>query len=306
MMHEDGSRRDDLPAPLTADPPAELPASWTARYLSLLGVEREAPSLQALTRLVRAHVLAVPFENVTALLRRRDHPTGPAPSPDPLALLGAWERRSGGGVCFDITAMVLPLLRSLGYQAYLILGHISGPFGHQAIVVHLEGHRYLVDLGNGAPLFAPIPLDGVSEVHRHGLGFRFRPSDQQPRVAGGEEWIRDRLSEDGWVQGCRYELQPAAAVDRDAGYQHHLTPGTTWVLGTLTMTRSTTEAVYSLRDDTLTQYTEGGKETTTLSDPAEYRRIATEIYGLPSLPVDEGLAVRAAFAELAAGPTPAR
>ena len=50
--------------------------SWTERYLALLGIEREAPSREALTRLVKAHVLAVPFENVTALLRRRDQPTG--------------------------------------------------------------------------------------------------------------------------------------------------------------------------------------------------------------------------------------
>ena len=57
---------------------AGLP-TWTDRYLALLGLEREAPSLDALTRLVRAHVLNVPFENVTALLRRRDCPTGPVP-----------------------------------------------------------------------------------------------------------------------------------------------------------------------------------------------------------------------------------
>ena len=277
--------------------------SWTDRYLALLGIEREAPGLDALTRLVRAHVLTVPFENVTALLRWRDHSAGPVPSPDPLALLDAWERRTGGGVCFDITAMVLPLLTSLGYQAHLILGHISGPFGHQAIVVHLNSQRYLVDLGNGAPLFAPIPLDGVVEVHRHGLGFRFRPGDQPPRIAGGEEWIRDRLSDDGWVQGCRYELQPAAAADRDAGYRNHLTPGTTWVLGSLTMTRSTTEAVYSLKDSTLTRYTEGGKETTTLTNLTEYRRMAAEIYGLPALPIDEGLAIRKALAVAAVDQT---
>jgi len=268
-------------------------SDWTRRYLALLGIEHPAPSLEALTRLVRAHVLAVPFENVTAHLRRRDHPQNPVPAPDPGLLLDAWESKRGGGVCFDIAAMVAPLLTSLGYDAHLILGHISGPFGHQAVVVYLDGSRYLVDLGNGAPLFAPIPLDGVHEVHRHGLGFRFRPSDLTPRVAGGEEWIRDRWSDEGWVQGCRYELQPAADADRKAGYQHHLTPGTTWVLGSLTMTRSTTQAVYSLKDDILTTFTEGGKQTTTLASPADYRRVASEIYGLPHLPIEDGLAALA-------------
>jgi N-hydroxyarylamine O-acetyltransferase len=290
-----------LPAnPPTVDLSPQTP-TWTDRYLALLGLEREAPSLDALTRLVRAHVLNVPFENVTALLRWRDHRTNAVPYPNPVTLLENWEQRRGTGVCFEIVTMVLPLLQSLGYRAHQILGHISGPFGHQAIVVNLDGGRYLVDLGNGGPLFAPIPLLGVHEVHRHGLGFRFRPGDQQPRVAGGEEWIRDRMSDDGWVQGCRYELQPAAQADRDAGYQTHLTPGTTWVLGSLTMNRSTDEAAYSLRDNTLVRYTEAGKETTILSDPSEYRQVATEIYGLPALPIEEALAVRAELAARAAG-----
>jgi N-hydroxyarylamine O-acetyltransferase len=276
-----------------ARPPSVTP-EWTRRYLALLGVEHPAPSLDHLTRLVRAHVLTVPFENVTAHLRRRANPQPPVPAPDPVALLEAWERRAGGGVCFDINAMVEPLLISLGYDAHLILAHISGPFGHQAVVVNnLAGGRYLVDLGNGAPLFGPIPLDGVHEVHRHGLGFRFRPSDDPPRIPGGEEWIRDRMSDDGWVVGCRYELQPALHADREAGYQYHMTPATTWVLGSLTMTRSTTEAVYALKDDVLTTYTEGGKQTATITGPAEYRRVAAEIFGLPALPIDDGLAALA-------------
>ena len=290
------------PTPQNPRPKTQHPR-WTDRYLALLGIEREAPSLEALTRLVRAHVLTVPFENVTALLRWRDHPSGRVPPPDPEVLLGAWERRSGGGVCFDLKAMILPLIRSLGYEARLILGHISGPFGHQAIVIHLDGRRYLVDIGNGAPLFEPIPLDRVIEIHRHGLGFRYRPSDDPPRGPGREEWIRDRASDDGWVQGCRFELDPAADADREAGYQRHLTPGATWVLGTLTMTRSTTEAVYSLKDSTLTRYTDAGKTTETISDLVEYRRVASEIFGLPHLPIEEALSVRAVLAERTAGPT---
>jgi N-hydroxyarylamine O-acetyltransferase len=245
-------------------------------------------------------VLAVPFENVTSLLRWRDHRTPPVPPPDPEALLASWEQRRGGGVCFDIVTMVYRLLTSLGYDADSILAHISGPFGHQAVVVRLDGRRYLVDLGNGAPLFAPIPLDGVHEVHRHGLGFRFRPAEDAPRVAGAEEWIRDRMSDDGWVQGCRYELQPGLDADRDAGYQHHLTPGTTWVLGSLTMNRSSTEAVYALKDDTLTRYTASGKTTTTLTSPADFRHVAAEIFELPGLPIEEALAVRAELTARAA------
>jgi N-hydroxyarylamine O-acetyltransferase len=271
---------------------AALPQNWTSRYLALLGIEHPAPSLENLTRLVRAHVLRVPFENVTSHLRRRDTSQGPVPAPDTAILLDAWERRSGGGVCFDIAAMAEPLLVSLGYDANLVLGHISGPFGHQAIVVRLHGRRYLLDLG--IAVFAPIPLEVVVEVRHAGLGFRFRPSDVATRVPGGEEWMWDRWSDEGWIQSCRNELQPEAAVaDRDAGYTHHMTLGTTWVLGSLTMNRATEDAVYALKDDTLVTYTDGGKQTTVIISPEEYRRIAAECYGLPNLPIEEGLAALA-------------
>ena len=137
---------------------------------------------------------------MTAHLRRRDYPQSPVPAPDPTLLIDTWEQRRGGGVCFDIAAMAEPLLVSLGYDAHLILAHISGPFGHQAIVVNLDGRRYLLDLG--IAVFAPIPLDEVVEVHHVGVGFRFRPSDMATRVPGGEEWIRDRWSEDGWIRAA--------------------------------------------------------------------------------------------------------
>lgn len=279
---------------------APVPADWTARYLALLGIEQAAPSLDAFTRLVQAHVFAVPFENVTALLRRRDHPTGPVPPPDPAGLLAGWEQRAGGGVCFEIAMMVARLLTALGYRAHLVLGQISLPFGHNAVVVELDGRQYLVDLGNGAPIFEPIPLGEPFEVHRHGLSFRFRAGDTPHAL------IQDRMIDGAWNAHCLYSLLPAHDADRDAGYQHHHTPNASWVTGTLTMVRSTADAVYALRDTTLTRHTSGGKTTQSITDAHEFARMAADVYGLPALRIAEALAVRAAFAARATGATNAR
>jgi arylamine N-acetyltransferase len=289
MMHEDGAQRE------------RLPADWTERYLALLGLEREAPSLEALTRLVRAHVLRVPFENVTALLRRRDQPTGPVPPMDLDGLLDTWERRAGGGICFELAAMFSRLLASLDYELYVMLAQVSLPNGHQAIHVTLEGRRYLVDLGTGGPIFQPIPLDGLPfEIHHHGVGYRFRFGDE-PRLL-----LREALIQGEWSISCRYRLMPAADEDRDRGYQNHHVVNASWVTGTLTMTRSIAEAVYALKDSTLTRYTAAGKTVETIADPAAYARLAAHEYGLPRLPIHDALEVRAAFAKLATGPTNAR
>jgi N-hydroxyarylamine O-acetyltransferase len=263
---------------------------WIRRYLTLLGVEAAAPSVAALAALTRAHVLAVPFENVTALLRRRDHPAGPVPTPEPDAVLDAWERRAGGGVCFEIAMMAMRLLTGLGYRAQLVLGQISLPNGHQAVLVDLGGRRYLVDPGNGAPLFEPIPLDDLPhELHRHGLSFRYRAGDH------ADEVIQDRVIDGAWMAYCRFSLRPAAAADREAGYQRHHTPNASWVTGSLTMVRSAEDAVYALKDATLTRHTARGKSTETIAGLAAYQRLANEVYGLPGLRIGEALAVRAAF-----------
>ncbi|MCC7368876.1 MAG: arylamine N-acetyltransferase [Chloroflexi bacterium] len=291
---------DSRPA-FAAGRPQPLSDAHTDRYLALLGLDGGPPSRHQLAALVRAHVLRVPFENVTALLRRRDHPTGPAPQPDSDALLTAWEGRAGGGVCFEIAMMVSRLLATLGYGAHLVLGQISLPFGHQAVVVEVGGRRYLVDLGNGAPIFEPLPLDGQPvEVHRHGLSFRFRHGDEPDAL------FQDRMIDGAWKQHCRYSLAPAADADRDAGYQHHHTPNASWVTGSLTMVRSTDTEVYSLKDAVLTRHTEHGKSADTLPDEAAYQRMAAEVYGLPALRIGDALAVRAAFSQLGAGSTTTR
>jgi N-hydroxyarylamine O-acetyltransferase len=284
-----------------AAPATDPTDAWTERYLALLGVPGAPPSLEQLTALVRAHVLTVPFENVTALLRRRACPSGPVPQPDPEALLTAWEQRTGGGVCFEIAMMVSRLLTALGYRSHLVLGQISLPFGHQAVLTEHGGRRYLVDLGNGAPIFEPLPLDGDPvEVHRHGLSFRFRSGDHADTL------FQDRLIDGAWKQHCTYNLSPAAYADREAGYQHHHTPNASWVTGSLTMVRSTDEAVYALKDATLTTHTAAGKTAQTLSDETDYRRAATEVYGLPGLGITEALTVRATFLQLGSGGTTVR
>jgi N-hydroxyarylamine O-acetyltransferase len=264
---------------------------WTDRYLALLEVPRGEPSVDHLTALTRSHVLRVPFENVTTLLRRRDHPRGPVPQPDRASLLASWETRSGGGLCFEAAMMFKRLLSALGYRARLVAGHISVPFGHQAIVVELGSARYLVDIGNGAPIFAPQCLDdGPTEVHHAGLAFRFRPADESDTL------FQDRMIDGNWTPYCRYNLRPAAAADLDAGYQHHHVPNASWVTGTLTIVCSTDDAVYSLRDTTLTRHTASAKSTETLTDEVSYRTVVADVFGLPGLRIADALATRAAFA----------
>ena len=106
------------------------PPQWVDRYLTLLGEPAAEPSLLALTNLIRSQFRTVTFENVTSLLRRAANPQGPVPPLDPDTLLANWEAGRGGGVCYEISAMFHRLIRTLGYDAELVLAQISIPDGH--------------------------------------------------------------------------------------------------------------------------------------------------------------------------------
>ena len=259
---------------------------WVRRYLRLLGVEREAPGPAALARLTRAHLLAVPFGNVTALLRYGQPHLGAPPLPDLDALLRAWEEGRGTGACFEVVPAFSRLLAALGYEATAVPG-LTGSFmgGHQAIVVALGDERYLVDVAIGLPLFEPIPLDRVVEVRRAGLAHRFRPGEKQG------ELLQERWHNGAWTHVCRYELRGLGAAEREAAYQRLHTPIAGSVIGVLRLVRCTETAVYSLRDAVLTRFTERGKRAERLEGPADYERAMTEVFDLPRLPILDALAV---------------
>jgi len=274
--------------------PSPLESRYSDRvqaYLNLLrpGFKGQPPvTLEGLGQLTRAQVRTVPFESITSILRRAAHPFGPVPGLDTDALLQAWVDRRGGGVCFEVVATFLRVLRSFGFQARPINAQISWPGSHQALIVDLEGSRYLVDVGNGAPFLDPIPLDGQSEVRYAGLAYRFGPDPDS------DDWIQDRWIDDAWVPFCRYDLREADVSIREAAYQHHHTVGQSWVVDNLVLTRCDAEEVWSLRDDELRHFTPDGKSVTRIADSDEYARLAADVFHVPALPIQRARNVLAA------------
>jgi arylamine N-acetyltransferase len=262
-------------------------SSWVSRYLALLGLPEmaeERPSLEALRKLTRAQVQNVPFENITAILRRAGvGAEGPVPPVDLEALLASWEAGAGGGVCFDATPMFRRLLDELGYQTSLALARISFMGSHQAVVVTLDSAEYLVDVANGAPFFDPIPLDRETIVRHGALAWRF--TRESP---GGV--LQDRYIDGQWTPFCWYDLQAPEAEAIEAAYQRHHLPGETWVVGNLTLVRCTDDAVVRLRDTELIRFSAEGA-TTERFEPEQLPRVAAEVFGVPSLPIARAHAV---------------
>lgn len=257
---------------------------WVRRYLGLLGVSHGQPDLAALAALTRAQILRVAFENVTSLLRRRAHPGRPVPPIDAEELLASWELGRGGGVCYEIAELFGRLLAALGYRVHPVMGYISFPGSHQALLVQLGDERYLVDVGNGAPFFEPIPLRDTFEIRRAGLAYRFRPDP-----ATGE-CVQERWIDATWAPFCRYALCPPDPAVKASAYQHHHAPGETWVTGSLTLIRCEQDQVAVLRDEELTRFSAAGKSAERIATMAGCARVAAETFKLPALPVADGVA----------------
>jgi arylamine N-acetyltransferase len=134
-------------------------------YLTRLGVEREAPSAEALHRLHRAHVERVPYETVWIHIgEQRDCSAQ--------ASLARIASTTWGGYCFHLNGAFSELLRALGYHVVRHVGGVHGPDGpsDDAMTNHLvltahdlpsadnpEGDWY-VDVGLGDALHDPLPL----------------------------------------------------------------------------------------------------------------------------------------------------
>ena len=135
-------------------------AQLVSDYLTALGVEREVPSLDLLSRITEAHVERVPFSSVGPRL-------GEALPLDLPSLFDRLIARRRGGYCFEQNRFMFEMLDELGFSVERYLARVTydgnpdPPLTHRVTVVDLAGDRFVVDVGFGGigPL-RPIPLGG--------------------------------------------------------------------------------------------------------------------------------------------------
>ena len=127
------------------------------RYLTLLRVEPTRPSYTALEELVAAHVMTIPFENISKLhyLRRGDLRYMPSLE----QYLTGIERFNFGGTCYSNNYYFHQLLKYLGFQVMLCGADIGTPDSHLVNIVSVDDREFLVDTGYAAPFMAPLPRD---------------------------------------------------------------------------------------------------------------------------------------------------
>jgi N-hydroxyarylamine O-acetyltransferase len=167
------------------------------RYLSALGVSPQKPSLDALQELIAAHLIRVPFENISKLYNRKHHGLTSLP---PIELyLDGIERYHFGGTCYSNNFHFYSLLSALGYDVKLCGADMSDPDVHLVVIATLDQREYMVDAGYGAPFLAPLPRDlGTDYVTTLGRD-RYVLKPQDPSGHSRLQVYRDGQMQHGYL-----------------------------------------------------------------------------------------------------------
>jgi N-hydroxyarylamine O-acetyltransferase len=197
-------RTSDLSSIL--DPQAYLQRIHVSAALDLAAPQ---PSSWLLGALHQAHLLSVPFENLSI------HYGQPIILEDK-ALYDKIVQRQRGGFCYELNGLFAWLLRQLGFTVTLLSarvaqadGDFSPEFDHLTLQVHdVNGIDWLADVGFGDSFRLPLQLQ--SDTEQDGgddLPYRLRVD------AEDTSWLVQRQDGEGWETQYRFTLRPHSMAD---------------------------------------------------------------------------------------------
>jgi N-hydroxyarylamine O-acetyltransferase len=179
-------------------------------YLQRIGHSRPEPSAESLHSLHRAHVLAIPFENIDVIL-------GTHPGLGLDAIQAKLVGRQRGGYCYEHTLLFGAALERLGFEAVRrvarVQPHKSGPRTHALLKVGVDGQEFLADVGFGAGQLYPTPLKDGVVVDQGGWDHRL--------TLDGDVWTLSKQTADGWVPQHASNDEPVRPIDYDV-YHHYV------------------------------------------------------------------------------------
>jgi N-hydroxyarylamine O-acetyltransferase len=230
-------------------------------------------SIDTLRRLHRAHMLAVPFENLDIHLGR------PIVL-DEEALFAKIVEHRRGGFCYELNGLFAALLREIGFEVTRIsagVGNASGGFApdfdHMALVVQLDG-PWLADVGFGDSFIEPIRLD-ESVLSEDSTGaYRIALDGDIHRI------MFKRLEDGSWRPEFRFTLNARELSDYDEMCAYHQTSPESPFTQRRVCSLATETGRLTLTDLKLIKTDRGEREERILSDENEAHKILAQYFGI--------------------------
>jgi N-hydroxyarylamine O-acetyltransferase len=231
-----------------------------------------APTAETLGRLHEAHLLAVPFENLSI------HWGQPILLDDE-ALFDKVVMRRRGGFCYELNGLFAALLRALGFDVVMLSAGVAtadggfGPdFDHMALLVTLE-QRWLADVGFGDSFRRPLLLDEEGEQEQAGRAYRLLKD-------GDHLILAQRDSEGVWEHQYRFTLRPHVYADYAGMCLYHQTSPQSHFTQKPVCTLATPRGRVTLSGMRLITTEEGRRQERMLIDDAEYAATLRQYFGI--------------------------
>jgi N-hydroxyarylamine O-acetyltransferase len=248
------------------------------------------PTLAVLRAIIAGHTAAIPFENLDVLAKRPIRLDLPA-----LREKLVHQRR--GGYCYEHNLLLLDVLLALGFRAGGLAArvHRSRPPGvippraHMLLRVDLPEGSYLVDVGFGTALTAPLALEAGREQKTPHETFRL--------VSVGNEFDLQVRHGEAWTDLYRLSLQEQFPVDYEpANWFTSTHPGSLFARN-LIATRPGPRRRHTLFNDKFTiRHSDGNVERHKLQGAKELRDVLTHYFGI-ELPDPADIELAAGIAE---------
>jgi N-hydroxyarylamine O-acetyltransferase len=233
-----------------------------------------APTAETLRDLQVAHLLAVPFENLSI------HANQPIVLEDEALFTKIVERRRGG-FCYEANGLFAALLRALGFDVRMLSaevakaeGGFSPPFAHMTLMVSLE-QRWLVDVGFGDSFLEPLLIDEPGERAQGSRAYRILPDGPHLVLMQRDD------ADDEWQAQYRFTLEPYTYADYDEMCRYHQTSPQSHFTRARICSRATGEGRITLSDMRFIRTSEkGGRQERTLTSEDEYAAMLREHFGI--------------------------
>jgi N-hydroxyarylamine O-acetyltransferase len=231
------------------------------------------PSADTLRELQLAHLLAVPFENLSI------HAKQPIVLADE-ALFSKIVRRRRGGFCYECNGLFAALLRALGFEVAMLSAEVAdadgvfGPaFDHMTLMVSLE-QRWLVDVGFGDSFLEPLRLDEPGEQPEGSRAY-------QILTDGSLFTLMQRIDDGEWKDQYRFTLQPHTYDDFAEMCTYHQTSPQSHFTRARICSLATAEGRVTLSDMRfITTSLNNEKHERNVTNEEEYATILRESFGV--------------------------
>jgi len=230
------------------------------------------PSGETLRSIHRAHLIAVPFENLDISLGREI-------VLDEEAIVNKIVALRRGGFCYELNGAFAALLRALEFRVTLLSARVARPdggegpdFDHLTLRVDLE-YPWLADVGFGESFLEPLRLEaGRDQQDSTGT---YRLLEQGERLQ-----LEKSLPDGGWKAQYSFSLQSRRLEDFAGMCRFHQTSPESSFTQKRICTRATPDGRITLSQMRLITTNKGQREERSLTSEEELRSTLHEKFGI--------------------------